>query len=167
MFSAVPCGRPKKKQISQEKRLSSTLQWMEPPRKQLKWTNQSMLAAINAVVEGNISINKAAMEYGVPRTTLQDGRILHGTKPGPKPYLDKTEEKELVEFFPTTAEVCYGKNRKQIMNIVESTAREKGLLRKCRISDGWFRCFIERQPQLSLHKGNSIVFVCMDAMKKQ
>jgi len=38
--------------------------------------------------------------------------------------------------------VGYGKTRKQVMNIAES-AREKGLLRKCRISDGWFRRFIE------------------------
>ncbi|XP_065894182.1 uncharacterized protein [Dysidea avara] len=53
------------------------------------------------------------------------------------------------------------------MNIVESTARGKGLLRKRRISDGWFRRFIERQPRLSLRKGDSTAFVCMDAMKKQ
>jgi len=53
------------------------------------------------------------------------------------------------------------------MNIAESTAKEKGLHRKHRISDGWLRRFIEKQPQLSLHKGDSTVFVCMDAMKKQ
>ena len=104
----MPCGRLKKKQISREKRLSSAPPVMESPRKQLKWTNQSMVAAINAVVEENSSINKAATEYGVPRTTLQDritGRVLYGTKPGPKPHLDKTEEKELAEFLQTTAEV--------------------------------------------------------------
>ena len=53
------------------------------------------------------------------------------------------------------------------MNIIESTARKKGLLRKHTISDGWFWCFIERQPQLSLRKGDFTAFVCMDAMKKQ
>ena len=92
---------------------------------------------------------------------------MHGTKPRPKPYLNKTEEKELAEFLQTTAEVGYGKTRKQVLNIVESTAREKGLLRKRRISDGWFQHFIERQPQLSLCKGDSTAFVHMDAMKKQ
>ena len=55
-----------------------------------------MVAAITAVVQGNSSVNKAAMEYGVPIITLQDritGRALHGAKSWPKPYLDKTEEK--------------------------------------------------------------------------
>jgi len=129
-----------------------------------------MVAAMKVVVMESSSVNKATMEYGVPRTALQDritGRVFHGTKPGPKPYLDKTEEKELAEFLQTTAEVGYGKTRKQVMNIVESTAREKGLLRKHRIRDGWFQHFIERQPQLSLRKGGSTAFVRMDAIKKQ
>jgi len=37
---------------------------------------------MKAVVEGSSSVNKAAREYGVPRTTLQDritGRVVHGT----------------------------------------------------------------------------------------
>jgi len=75
------------------------------------------------------------------------GRAIYGTKPGPKPYLKKTEE---IEFLETTGEFGYGKTRKQVMNIVESMAKEKGLLRKFRINDGWFRRFIERQPQISL-----------------
>jgi len=59
----------------------------------------------------------------------------------------------LAEFLEITAEVGYVKTRKQGMNIAESTAKEKGLFTKHRISDGWFRRFIERQPQLSLRKG--------------
>jgi len=42
----------------------------------------------------------------------------------------------LAEFLENTVEVGYGKTRKHLMNIVESTAKEKGLLRKHRISDG-------------------------------
>ena len=53
------------------------------------------------------------------------------------------------------------------MQIVESTAQEKELLRKSKISQGWFRRFIERQPQLSLRKGDCTAFVCMDAMRKK
>ena len=63
----------------------------------------------------------------------------------------------------TTVEVGYDKIRKQMMNIIETTAEEKGVLRKHRISDGWFRHFVERQPQL---KGDSTAFVHMDATKK-
>jgi len=65
----------------------------------------------------------------------------------------------LAELLETTAEISYGKIRKQVINIVETTAKEKGLLRKHRISDGWFRHFIERQPL------DSTAFVHMDSMK--
>ena len=51
--------------------------------------------------------------------------------------------------------------------MVESAARDKGVLRKDRISDGWFRGFMERQPQLMLHKGDKTSFVRMDAMKQK
>jgi len=135
---------------------------MVSPRKRLKWTNQSMVSAMKAVVEGCSSVNKAAREYGVSRTTLQDritGRVIHGTKSGPKPFLNKAEESELAEFLEITAKVGYGKTRKQVLKIVESTAKEKGLLRKHRISDGWFRRFIERQPQLGLRKCDSTAFM--------
>ena len=60
-----------------------------------------MVAAMKAVVERNSSINKAATEYNYSIT----GRVLHRTKPRPKPYLDKIEEKELAGFLQTTAEM--------------------------------------------------------------
>ena len=55
---------------------------------------------MDAVSSDNTSINKASEMYGVPRTTLKDrlsGRVVHGTKPGPKPYLHHSEDRELVD----------------------------------------------------------------------
>ena len=49
-----------------------------------------MLGAMNAVAEGEMGINRAVLEFGVPPTTLKDriaGRVVHGSKSGPKPYL--------------------------------------------------------------------------------
>ena len=44
------------------------------------------------------------------------------------------------------------------------TPCDKRVLRKDRISDGWFRGFMERQPQLRLRKGDKTSFVRMDAI---
>ena len=53
-----------------------------------------MIAAIGAVKSG-VPVKRAAEEHCVPRTTLRDrlsGRVVHGTKPGPKPYLSNEQE---------------------------------------------------------------------------
>ena len=59
------------------------------------------------------------------------------------------------------------------MGIVESAVRDKEkltkekILRKQKISDGWFQRFIEWQPQLCMRKGDSTAIAHVDAMKKQ
>ena len=64
-----------------------------------------MLVAIEAVEKG-CGPNQAAKEHGVPKSTLKDrlsGRVVHGTNPGPRPYLNKQEEAELAEYLVQSA----------------------------------------------------------------
>ena len=58
-----------------------------------------MVEAMEAVKEGQFGINRAGLEYGVPRTTVKDrlsSRVIHGTNTEPTPYLTYQEEIELV-----------------------------------------------------------------------
>ena len=71
-------------------------------------------------------------------------------KPGQQPYLKIKEEKDLAKFVEVVADIGFGKARKQIKAMAEKSARDKNLLRKNKISDGLFRWFLERQPQLAL-----------------
>ena len=53
-----------------------------------------MTRAIEAMKSSELGINRSALEYGVPKTTLKDriaGRVKHGTKPEPVAYLDPSE----------------------------------------------------------------------------
>lgn len=71
------------------------------PKKLRQWDDGAMVSAMNVVACGNMGINRAALEFGVPQTTLKDrvsGIVVHGTNIGPKPYLCYEEEKELVDF---------------------------------------------------------------------
>ena len=120
-------------------------------------------------VKDCMPINKAAILYGVPRTTFKDrisGRVVHGTKPGPRPYLSSNEEATLSSHLVQASKLGYGKTRRQVKLIVEIVAKEKGLL-KGRITDGWWRRFLERQPQLSIRRGDSTAHCRMDAMSKE
>ena len=100
---------------------------------------------------------RAAKEHGIPRQTLNDrvsGRVVHGTKPGPRPYLTSQEEKELSNFLVDVAKAGYGKSRRQIKGLSEAVVRDKGKNIQ-KVTDGWFRRFMERQPKLSLRKGDA------------
>ena len=91
----------------------------------------------------------ATICHNVPRMTFQDwlsGRVAHGTKPGSVPYLNKDKEANFAEFLEVISDFGYGKTKKQIKNMVEYLACDKGVLRKDRISDGWLRGFMEGSP---------------------
>ena len=53
-------------------------------------------------VETGSLINQAALDHGVPPTTVKDrlsGRVKHGEKSGPQQYLNSEEETELATFL--------------------------------------------------------------------
>ena len=81
--------------------------------------------------------------------------------------MNKNEEANLAEFLEVKSDVGYGKTKKQIKSMVESAARDKEVLRKRKITGGWFHRFMERQPQQRLRKGDKTAFVCMDAMQRK
>ena len=85
-----------------------------PVKQRKQWTNIQMEKAMEAIMSGG-GINRAAMEHGIPQTTLKDrlsGRVDHGDNPGPAPYLNREEERELRVFLKKSASMGYGKSRK-------------------------------------------------------
>ena len=127
-------GRTKRRLRS--KSAPAVLQSPKRPQKRKAWSEELMVAALEAVRQGT-STFRAAKLYGVPRSTLQDrvsGRVRHGTKPGPKPYLSCKEEGELSNFITEVAKAGYGKTRRDIKLIAENVAREKGVLKSCKVT---------------------------------
>ncbi len=85
------------------------------PKKRKQWSEDAMKAAIKAVQDGLTSINRAADEHGVPRTTLKDSlSSRQGTNPGPRPYLNKEEESELSMFLVEASKVGYGRQKSRL-----------------------------------------------------
>ena len=62
---------PRGKRTRRKKCSPSAPPSLELPRKRKKWSNESMINAMEAVKKGS-SIKRAAEEYAVLRTTLQD-----------------------------------------------------------------------------------------------
>jgi len=160
-------GRGRPRTTSAPARLTTDL----VPKKRKQWRDEDMCAALHAVQHGQLKISEAVKKFNVPRQTLRDrisGRVAHGTKPGPKPYLTKEEESEFAEFLVETAKAGYGKSRQQVKAIAENVAQDKGVLGADEhISDGWYCRFMERQVNLSLRKGDPIANVRMDCLDEE
>lgn len=112
----------------------------------------------------------AADLHGVPRSTLKDrlsGRVKHGMKSGPKPYLSKEEESELASHLLQAADIGYRKTREDIKCIVEEYLRRKGTLKGTTISNGWWEKFLRRNPTLRLRSGDSTAHVRMNAINAE
>ena len=85
-----------------------------------------MCAAMEEAMSGRMSAIKAADLHGVPRSTLKDclsGRVKHGRKSGPRPYLEQSEETELSDYVLQAARIGYGKTRRDVLGIAESVAK--------------------------------------------
>ena len=127
-----------------------------------------MAKALDAVASGKMGVNRAAIEFNVPCTSLKDGvagRVPDDCNMGPKRYLTYEEVSELVEFIIKCLKMRYGKTRQDVMKLVESClAKKKDLKRKSnKISNGWWVRFLQRWPQLSLRKGDSFAVVLEEA----
>ena len=120
------------------------------------------------------SIKRAALEHGVPRTTLYDRHTSRMSVIQSCPWYSMglilvhshtwIRLKKLCDFVVVVGQIGYGKTQRQIRNIAEAVAHDKGILKKEKISDGWLWRFLERQPSLSLQKGDSTATACMEAM---
>ena len=114
-----PVRRPKKKMKASGR-----------PKKLCSWSDEQMRWAMEAVMNSELGINRSAIQYGAPKTTLKDrisGRVQHGTKPGRVAYLTRIEEEELVNFLFECSRMGYGKTKREVLQIVQDAAKKKGM----------------------------------------
>ena len=112
----------KKKGFRRASKPNITSRVQKPKVKRKQWTEIQMLAAISSVQNDGLSGNRAADLHGVPHSTLKDqlsGRVIHGTKSGPKIYLSTDEENEPEKYLLQASEMGYGKMRCDVKCIVE------------------------------------------------
>lgn len=98
-----------------------------------QWDKASMVHALKAVIEDGMSIRRAAIRYGVPKSTLGDrvsGRILPGSVSGPPKLLTDSEEEELEFFLYNCAKIGYGKTRMAVMGLVNNFLHYRGVQKK-------------------------------------
>ena len=96
-----------------------------------------MQGTLKAVAKG-MGVNRAPLEYGVPRTTLKDrvaGRVQHASK---SPYPTQEEEQELVYYQIICYDICYPKRLDEVIGIVRKTLQNKREVLEKFYGKGWW-----------------------------
>ena len=109
------------------------------------WDDLTMEKAITLCEDGT-SVRHAAELCGVPKCTLQDrvsGKVQHGTRLGPDPYLTVEEEEELASFLCKCAKIGYPHTQKQVLSLVQQMIDHKGI--ETTVTCGWWERFSKRQ----------------------
>jgi len=112
--------------------------------------------AVQAVRDGT-SVRSSALQYGVPRKTLE--RHLKGRVKNPgglgryTPVLQVEFERELVQHIIRLQRTFYGISRLETMKLASDLCRKLGVsVAQCKFGTDWFRSFLKRHPQISLRK---------------
>ena len=109
-----------------------------------------MREALSAITEQGMTVSKASVLYGIPRTTLNDhklGNVLPGVNPGAPTLLTTSEEEDLVKFLINSADIGYGRTRKEVLDIVSRMLAKRGIQRV--VTNGWWNRFLCRHPILA------------------
>ena len=83
------------------------------------WTEDSLQNAILAVRKG-MSVNKSAIEYGIPRRTLRDrlkNQNLGGPSPGVHCIFTTEQEKEIADYALLLSNLYYGISREDMCSL--------------------------------------------------
>ena len=119
-----------------------------------------MQQALDAVIHRGVSVSRAAVEHGIPRTTLDDhykGRVLPGrNRSGPRPLLTDSEETDLIAFLMKSSEIGFPLSRLQVWALVERMLTRKNREKAQTVTHGWWASFCRRHPEISLKTSSSL-----------
>ena len=128
--------------------------------KRKQWTEESMSAAFQAVMDGK-GLRETSRIYNVPVETLRrrvSGSVELGCRPGPATILTDAQEDMLCEYIIKMADMGYGLTREDVQSLAFSMSHHKHPFRDGRVVCGWFNGFKARHPQLSFHTPQALSY---------
>ncbi len=124
------------------------------PRK--AWSDESMKAAVEHVIQDGGGIRETARLYNVPVETLRrrvNGSVSMDCRPGPSTVLTEEEEECLANYVVQMSDMGFGLSPDAIKNIayriVEKSGRKHPFKNNTAGQD-WFKGFRRRHPRLTI-----------------
>ena len=110
-----------------------------------------------------MSIKKASVTYGIPKSTLHDhasGKVQLGAGVGAQRYLTDEEEEEVVRWLEGCAKVGCAKSVSQVRAVVGAIVSKKLGVDCTTVSYGWWDRFRQRHPHLTMRAGETLAYRC-------
>ena len=108
-----------------------TIRKTKMPRSKPKkpaYKEEDILRAVAEIRNGNTSLRKASVKYGVPKSTLSDKLNLRvplaPSMPGPSSFLSKKQEDRLKSYLINMSKIGCGITRRQIPDVVKQVLDE-------------------------------------------
>ena len=121
-----------------------------------QYTEDDVEQALQSIANGQ-SLRKAALEWGVPRSTLQCR--LQGTQPWESAFsqrqrLSPSQESHLVEWVRIQAALGLPPTHQQVRDFADRIVRLRGDIQGVRKS--WFQTFLKRNPSIKVYRARPI-----------
>ena len=131
--------------------------------RRLKWDNDNMKAAMEAVSSGEMTVSASSRVFKVPRKTLDDrirGNVSHGKKPGRTTILTPEEEESLTQYLLYMAERGFPLTRTMVKAFAWAIAKRSGNDARFSPEQGpsehWWQLYRKRHPNIVLQKSDSL-----------
>ena len=130
-------------------------------QKRKLWTDESMEAAYQAVLDGK-GLRETSRLYNVPVETLRrrvNGSIGLGCKPGLATILNDEQEDLLCKYIIKIADMGYGLTKEDVQHLAFSIVEKIGCKHPFidgKAGHGWFDGFKSRHPQLTFYTPQSL-----------
>jgi len=152
------CDAAKEGWKTRRARLNTSDSGLDTSNKKHKlWDEKAMISTMEAVKSGKMGVNRAALEHGVPRTSLKDrisGKVKHGKIPGSSPFLTNEEENELTSFLTKVCKMGQGKTKQEVLYIVKRNVEKKQAGKQKEpfefSGEGWWQGFMKRHSVIIL-----------------
>ncbi|XP_035432885.2 uncharacterized protein LOC118264478 [Spodoptera frugiperda] len=138
------------------------------------WSEDSLKAAINSLKNGEMSVYRAAIIYGIPRKTLERRYKTNNDKKGPMgptSMLGEQNEKKLADHIKTMQGTGFPLTISDVRVIAFQFAEQLNIKHKFNKSEekagyDWLQMFLRRHPDIVLRKSEGVSIARCQGMNR-
>lgn len=139
------------------------------------WTEESLILAINSIINKEMSIGKAAKSYGIPKTTLRNRVASADSRKksmGPSSQLGDEAEKKLAKHIKELQSVGFAPTRSDVRciayDLAESLHKSHTFCSKQqKAGKVWLQSFLRRNKDISVRKAEGLSRSRVSGMNRQ